>query len=904
MKITYLKAENFAGIKIGTKLNTIEVDFSNNRNPIILLLGENGCGKTSLLSILHPLRGTNDNRSPILKDENGKELKGYKEVHITEGTDSYIVKHTWKPNKSFIEKNGEELNENGNITSFNKILKEELGVDEDYFKVGRLGNNVVNFINLKSSERKKYVGNFLPNIDNYLRLFEIVKNKYSMMNKELNNIASQLGKFPELSILEDKVSSLTGQIEDISNGIVNLEKQKVVQEFSMNQIIEQFKTINIDITDTYSTNNLKKEVNTLKTKLTQAETIIQQYTLKYPNLANYDDDKINETIKDLNDTLNNLDKQSVIYETEYNNLIQSSTDITKRISVTKNKIKEDVTTELEDVNNSIIHEEEKLKKLETDINKENPEIFKYTIPIMNRIKFNASKVLDMIINNIILNYNFNNYDFTLTHNYADVESNIEELETELKEVNKFISYTNNNEKQLEALKKRDKNCKVNTCLFITNSLKFKEEYYDHLDDYNKRKEEIETTLTELYKTREKIAEIINFTKACDECIIAFNNLSDSFIEGYFIKEYFNRNTFIKFLSTGSSNIEKTLNVDSVYDAIQMINDKQVTKTKLETLYARRDNLNSQQENIKLFKEELATLQEESLHIDKQIQENISNSSAITKKENVTKSKRIILVQLQQSREINNSISDELKSNEELLNSVEEAINNINTYNDTISNIRQEIERQGKLKSSIEKEKAKNEKDLNYLEVLLDNKKNLDEKFTYTKLIKDALDSKKGIPLLFINDFLQSITEKTNNLLHLAYEDQFKISFDITEKDFFIKVHRMFTELEDINQASQGETSMTTLSLSLSMIENMIKIYNIIYLDEIDATLSTDNRRLFLTMIEKQLIELGIEQIFIISHNNEFYSYPIDMILFKNHGVDLEDKEFMLNKNVILNLDRR
>lgn len=96
--------------------------------------------------------------------------------------------------------------------------------------------------------------------------------------------------------------------------------------------------------------------------------------------------------------------------------------------------------------------------------------------------------------------------------------------------------------------------------------------------------------------------------------------------------------------------------------------------------------------------------------------------------------------------------------------------------------------------------------------------------------------------------------------------------------------------------------MTTLSLSLSMIENMIKKYNIIYLDEIDATLSTENRRLFLNMLEKQLLDLGIEQIFIISHNNEFYSYPVDLILFKNNDVDLNDKEFMTNKNVIFNIN--
>lgn len=132
----------------------------------------------------------------------------------------------------------------------------------------------------------------------------------------------------------------------------------------------------------------------------------------------------------------------------------------------------------------------------------------------------------------------------------------------------------------------------------------------------------------------------------------------------------------------------------------------------------------------------------------------------------------------------------------------------------------------------------------------------------------------------------------------------KIKFDINSKDFFINVFKSDgTTLDDIAKASQGEISLTTISLSLSMIENLISnsMYKIIYLDEIDSTLSTKNRRLFLDLLQVQL-DLGIEQVFIISHNEEFYSQNVDLILMKEHGLDITNKAFMEGKNIIYNVD--
>ena len=80
-KLDYARFKNFIGIYLGTGLKDIEIDFTKAKSNIIILMGSNGCGKTSLLSNLQPFPyvSNSDVRKGtdlILKDKNGeKELK-------------------------------------------------------------------------------------------------------------------------------------------------------------------------------------------------------------------------------------------------------------------------------------------------------------------------------------------------------------------------------------------------------------------------------------------------------------------------------------------------------------------------------------------------------------------------------------------------------------------------------------------------------------------------------------------------------------------------------------------------------------------------------------------------------------------------------------------------------------
>ena len=142
MKIEKIILKNFAAIDNAMKCKEFSIDFSKAMNKVCLLIGPNGSGKTTILSLLHPFAGignldVRDSLNLILDGENG-----YKEITISNGDDVYLIKHFYTPHKdknhsvkSYISKNGNELNENGNVTSFKEYVRMELGVEPDHLKL-------------------------------------------------------------------------------------------------------------------------------------------------------------------------------------------------------------------------------------------------------------------------------------------------------------------------------------------------------------------------------------------------------------------------------------------------------------------------------------------------------------------------------------------------------------------------------------------------------------------------------------------------------------------------------------------------------------------------------------------------------------------------------------------------
>ena len=913
MKITYLKMENLKNILAGMGKSKVEIDFSKGKNDKILLLGGNGSGKSIILSSATPYRGTNDNRS--VDPVEGK--TGKKVIHFDHNGHKYEIEHFYgKNNKSYIKKDGNELNENGNIRSFNAVMEEELEITPDYFAIGRLGDNVKNFINYPTAERKKYINKFIPNIDDYLIAYKNTSEKVTLYNKRLKSLNVQLEKYNTLEELLEVKKELETEKEAISKEISKMEIQ-------LESILDEIGKLSQDLMDkdNYSTeviynkypqfkdvagfylpgviDNIEKEALTLQDDLDATY-------LKYPKLKG-------KTLEDCKEKLNDLSNKKKLLEVELSNIEFKVNHYKSQINDSNSKIAEinsklnsfenidieqivGMKTELEgrynDRRNLISH----IKSEDFPITLEEAKLLKDDIKLLKRESGRVSESRGDLDEELFDKYKFDVDTLIGLYNSEcdkkdKLENHISKLDKEMKEIYKESGLI----KILEVSEHHDH---AKECPFIPMAMGVQDRV-DGIDGMEEEMKSLHLQLSDIVIPRiDVIRNHIRYVKEFKEVIV--NSIYNERFEKLGIDKDDYMNTL---LVTDSSKYDsKFAVVDEVIGYYTDLEEIKTLQTKLESIESKLE-LNRKIESDRVtLNEELSVhdktrIDSTSVLADEinpekdRIERDIKINTASTKIYEVLEAK---LTKLNNIMDVVNELkelSDEMKVIDgkmlELRDQKNQYIVDIDNKNATLNHLI------GKL------DKANRD----YYLVESINKELSDISSIYDKLlaVNTSLDPKKGIPLIFINNYLTDIAERANDLLDMAYKGDFFIKFEVNEKEFkIIVVKGDGTELEDISLASQGETAMTNTSLSLSMLANITKGYNIMYFDEVDGTLDNENRRNFLSVLDRQIKTLGSEQTFIISHNNEFYSADVDLILLDKYEtkIDINDKQLMANKTIL------
>ena len=290
-----------------------------------------------------------------------------------------------KLNTSYIKKNGKELNENGNIRSFNAVMENELDISSDYFAVGRLGDNVENFINYSTAERKKYINKFIPNIDDYLIAYKNSSEKVTTYNKRLKSLNVQLEKYGTLDELlsikqeleseketkSKEVSKKEVRLDSILDDLAKLSESLQDKDFKSSEIIvEKFPKFK-QMAGHFLPNvieNIEKEKSATKDEL-------DRVYLRYEQLKG-------RTIEECKNKMVELDNKRKVMDVELESaeyklsVAQSEyNDINGKISEINSKLNsfEDINTE--EMKNVVVELENKLRESENSIKGINPEEF-------------------------------------------------------------------------------------------------------------------------------------------------------------------------------------------------------------------------------------------------------------------------------------------------------------------------------------------------------------------------------------------------------------------------------------------------------------------------------------------------------------------------------------------------
>lgn len=913
MKITYLKMENLKNILAGMGKSKVEIDFSKGKNDKILLLGGNGSGKSIILSSATPYRGTNDNRS--VDPVEGK--TGKKVIHFDHNGHKYEIEHFYgKNNKSYIKKDGNELNENGNIRSFNALMEEELEITPDYFAIGRLGDNVKNFINYPTAERKKYINKFIPNIDDYLIAYKNTSEKVTLYNKRLKSLNVQLEKYNTLEELLEVKKELETEKEAISKEISKMEIQ-------LESILDEIGKLSQDLMDkdNYSTeviynkypqfkdvagfylpgviDNIEKEALTLQDDLDATY-------LKYPKLKG-------KTLEDCKEKLNDLSNKKKLLEVELSNIEFKVNHYKSQINDSNSKIAEinsklnsfenidieqivGMKTELEgrynDRRNLISH----IKSEDFPITLEEAKLLKDDIKLLKRESGRVSESRGDLDEELFDKYKFDVDTLIGLYNSEcdkkdKLENHISKLDKEMKEIYKESGLI----KILEVSEHHDH---AKECPFIPMAMGVQDRV-DGIDGMEEEMKSLHLQLSDIVIPRiDVIRNHIRYVKEFKEVIV--NSIYNERFEKLGIDKDDYMNTL---LVTDSSKY------DSKFAVVDEVIGYYTDLEEIKTLQTKLESIESKLELNRKIESDRVTLNEELSVHDKT---RIDSTSVLADEINPEKDR------IERDIKINTAstkIYEVLETKLTKLNGIMEVVNELKELSDEMKIIDGKMlelrEQKNQYIADIDNKKAaldhltgkldKANRDYYLVESI--NKELSKISSVYDKLISvnTSLDPKKGIPLIFINNYLTDIAERANDLLDMAYKGNFFIKFEVNEKEFkIIVVKGDGTELEDISLASQGETAMTNTSLSLSMLANITKGYNIMYFDEVDGTLDNENRRNFLSVLDRQIKTLGSEQTFIISHNNEFYSADVDLILLDKYEtkIDINDKQLMANKTIL------
>ena len=322
MKILKLILENFSAVKNAMDSNKIEIDFSNTKNKVCLLIGPNGSGKTTILSLLHPFAdvGNLDVRNSnnlIIKNKDG-----YKEIHIQKDNDIYVIKHFYTHHKdknhsvkSYISKNDVELNVNGNVSSFKEYVKIELQIETDYLKLIRIGSNVTSLIDLTTTERKNFMSKIMDDIGIFLEYYKAVNTKLRQLDQMISHTVDKINRLGivDKNECKENIEELKETIKEKDNLFITAHNDLTLY----NNIID-----NIE-----DSSNLKSNLNTISKKYNKMLSILDNKD-KYES---FDVEYYNEKIKSLEFKLLNSTNEYKSNEALIQNNLQHLNSIQEQV---------------------------------------------------------------------------------------------------------------------------------------------------------------------------------------------------------------------------------------------------------------------------------------------------------------------------------------------------------------------------------------------------------------------------------------------------------------------------------------------------------------------------------------------------------------------------------------------
>ena len=890
MKLISARFKGLIGINRASGLHDIRIDFTKCRHKIILIIGKNGSGKSTISNALDPFPDPPSNYLP--HEEGLKEIE-----YISDDGIFYRISIQYPLTKNgerattraYIQKmvndTIDELNPNGNIGSYKDALYAEFKLDANFIALSQLSIENRGLVEKTPSERKKFVGNIIESIEVYNNIHKALNKRSSIVKSMINTLVT---KIDTIGNEENLVSS----IQAIEMRINNLQEQK-------DSFIKQLSDAEAHVRILDPNNSIQDSYTRIYNQYSSVKETLETLNLFLANLKNksyyvYVESReiCEKSLLELNSNNNSLENELYICQSRISDLLTKREEESEMVVLKVNRLKS-LTSEYNYMD--LITEIDRLKK--------NIEMYLKTFDdmgvsedtVLTKDEFitglNTLKMLKEQVD-VIRSYSYTD-EIQDTIDYMRQEINIQDLIRDtrdtIEDLNRQLSDTQNNMKyiegqldQLQILNRRPSTCVNDECDFIKNALEIKKKYS------SKDIDRLQSTMQSITASIKENTDLLNRYETLSQISVSIRNI---------IRYIKNNKAILDKLPNGSifGNIDEFLGklvngstfneINELYsyaDRANVFELYKADKSRLEKLESEYKIYQSKSQIIDDIQKDIDSINDRLNSISKNIEEYRTKindyTSTISKNKSLISSIESILDKYKERDEYKTTMEEleyQLKEIAKNVKAIEDSINTINTIKSYIDSINREltpsIEDRDKMKFSLDR--------LREYKVELSN---YQSRYDLIEIVKKySSPTKSGIQNLFIQVYMGQTLNIANSLLRMLFNGTLMIDdYVINDKEFRIPCRSLESPIvnDDISSCSTAQKCMISMILSFALLQQGSTKYNIIRLDEIDGVLDQANRAMFINVLQEIMSILDVQNCIMISHSSEAILEDADIIL--------------------------
>ena len=253
MKLKSARLHGLIGVFSASGKKEIFIDFTKSRNDIILIIGKNGSGKTTIWEALQPI--------PLSPSKFIEKEPGFVELEYVNEDILYNIRmeypitnsRTRAQTRAFLKKitsDGSivELNPNGNIGSYKSSLSNEFNLDPNFVSLSELSSEDMGIVSKKPSERKKFVSGIIESTEIYNNIHSAISKRSSIYKSLINSISAKIDTIGNQENLLTQLTALDNRLQRL-----NVERDRLVKEVALSESVIRLTDPNGSIQSIYKT---------------------------------------------------------------------------------------------------------------------------------------------------------------------------------------------------------------------------------------------------------------------------------------------------------------------------------------------------------------------------------------------------------------------------------------------------------------------------------------------------------------------------------------------------------------------------------------------------------------------------------------------------------------------------